>query len=100
MNLRTGIVLSRRGGMLGPLLLPFRLGLGARIGPGSQYLSWITLADHIRACQYLLADHTVSGPVNVTGPAPVTNAAFTAALGRQLGRPRCCGCPPAPRRAG
>jgi len=99
-NLRSGIVLSRRGGLLGPLLLPFRLGLGARIGPGSQYLSWITLTDHIRACQFLLADETVSGPVNVTGPAPVTNADFTAALGRQLGRPALLRLPASLLRAG
>lgn len=86
-NLRTGIVLARRGGMLGQLLLPFRLGLGARIGSGSQYLSWITLTDHIRACQFLLADQDLRGPVNLTGPAPVTNAVFTAALAAQLHRP-------------
>lgn len=86
-NLRTGIVLARRGGMLGQLLLPFRLGLGARLGAGSQYLSWITLTDHIRACQFLLAEPGLAGPVNVTAPAPVTNAVFTTALGRQLRRP-------------
>jgi uncharacterized protein len=86
-NLRTGIVLARRGGMLGQLLPPFRLGLGARIGSGSQYLSWITLPDHVRACQFLLTDQDLHGPVNVTGPAPVTNAVFTAALARQLHRP-------------
>jgi uncharacterized protein len=99
-NLRSGIVLSRRGGMLGPLLLPFRLGLGAQIGAGSQYLSWITLADHIRACQLLLAEQTVSGPVNITGPAPVTNAEFTAALARQLGRPALLRLPASVLRAG
>jgi uncharacterized protein len=99
-NLRSGIVLSRRGGMLGPLLLPFRLGLGARIGAGSQYLSWITLADHIRACQFLLAEQTVRGPVNVTGPAPVTNTEFTAALARQLSRPALLRLPAGVLRAG
>lgn len=86
-HLRTGIVLSRRGGMLGQLLLPFRLGLGARIGPGTQYLSWIALSDHVRACQFLLAEPGVAGPVNVTGPEPVTNAVFTATLAGQLRRP-------------
>jgi len=86
-HLRTGIVLSRSGGMLGQLMLPFRLGLGARIGSGTQYLSWITLTDHIRACQFLLAAGDVSGPVNLTGPDPVTNAVFTAALAGQLHRP-------------
>jgi uncharacterized protein (TIGR01777 family) len=86
-HLRTGIVLSRRGGMLGQLLLPFRLGLGARIGPGTQYLSWIALTDHVRACQFLLAEPGLAGPVNITGPEPVTNAVFTATLASQLRRP-------------
>jgi uncharacterized protein len=99
-NLRTGIVLSRRGGLLGQLLLPFRLGLGARLGSGSQYLSWITLTDHIRACQFLLAEPGLAGPVNVTAPAPVTNAVFTAELGRQLRRPALLRVPAAALRAG
>jgi uncharacterized protein len=85
-HLRSGIVLSARGGMLKPLLLPFRLGLGATIGAGTQYLSWIGITDHLRACRYLL-DADVSGPVNLTAPEAVTNAEFTAALARQLHRP-------------
>jgi uncharacterized protein (TIGR01777 family) len=85
-HLRSGIVLSARGGMLKPLLLPFRLGLGATLGSGTQYLSWIAIADHVRACRYLL-DADLSGPVNLTAPAPVTNREFTAALARQLHRP-------------
>ena len=86
-HLRTGIVLSRQGGMLGQLLLPFRLGLGFRIGPGTQYISWITLADHIRACRMVLDDPHLSGPVNLTGPEPVTNAEFSSALANALHRP-------------
>ncbi len=86
-NMRSGIVLSGRGGMLRPLLLPFRLGLGARIGPGTQYLTWISIEDHVRACRFLLADSQLSGPVNLTAPQAVTNAEFTAALGGQLHRP-------------
>lgn len=86
-NLRSGIVLSSRGGMLPPLLLPFRLGLGARFGGGTQYLSWITLADHIRAVRFLLDHADISGPVNVTGPAPVTNAELTTALAAAVHRP-------------
>lgn len=86
-NLRTGVVLSRRGGMLRQLSLPFRLGLGARIGPGTQYLSWISLADHIRACRFLLTAQQLSGPVNITAPEPVTNAEFTAALAAAVNRP-------------
>ena len=99
-NLRTGIVLSRRGGLLGQLLLPFRLGLGARLGSGAQYLSWITLTDHIRACQFLLAEPGLAGPVNVTAPGPVTNAVFTAAVGRQLRRPALLRVPAVALRAG
>ncbi len=86
-NLRSGIVLSRRGGMLGPLLIPFRLGLGAKIGSGTQYLSWITLIDHIRAVQFLLADQHLDGPVNLTAPVPATNADLTRALARAVHRP-------------
>jgi uncharacterized protein len=86
-HLRTGIVLSRHGGMLGQLLLPFRLGLGVRIGPGTQYLSWIALADHVRACRFLLTETDLAGPVNITGPEPVTNAEFTTTLASQLRRP-------------
>jgi uncharacterized protein (TIGR01777 family) len=99
-NLRTGIVLSRRGGMLGQLLLPFRLGAGFRIGSGAQYISWITLTDHVRACQFLLAQPEVAGPVNVTGPAPATNAELTAALARQLHRPALLRVPAIALRAG
>jgi uncharacterized protein len=86
-NLRSGIVLSSRGGMLPKLLLPFRLGLGARIGPGSQYLSWITLADHIRAVRFLLDHPSLDGPVNLTAPEPATNADLTKALAAVLHRP-------------
>jgi uncharacterized protein len=86
-HLRSGIVLSRRGGVLARLLPPFRLGLGARIGPGTQYMSWVTLGDWIRAARFLFEHTEVSGPVNVTTPNPVTNAAFTAALAGALHRP-------------
>jgi len=86
-NLRTGIVLARQGGMLGRLAPLFRLGLGARIGPGTQFISWITLTDQVRALRYLLGNPAVEGPVNLTAPDPVTNADFTAALAKALGRP-------------
>ncbi|MGB6456581.1 MAG: TIGR01777 family oxidoreductase, partial [Streptosporangiaceae bacterium] len=86
-NLRSGVVLSGRGGMLAPLLLPFRLGLGARIGAGSQYLSWISSADHVRAVSFLLDRPDISGPVNLTAPLPATNAEFTRALGAVVRRP-------------
>jgi uncharacterized protein (TIGR01777 family) len=86
-TLRTGLVLSGQGGLLGPLAPLFKLGLGARLGSGGQYLSWIALADHVRAVRFLLDRPDISGPVNVTAPTPVTNAEFTAALGRAAHRP-------------
>lgn len=86
-SLRSGVVLSRRGGMLRPLLPAFRLGLGARIGTGAQYLSWITIADHVRAVRFLLDRPDISGPVNLTAPVPATNAEFTQALARAVRRP-------------
>jgi uncharacterized protein (TIGR01777 family) len=83
---RTGIVLSREGGLLGTVLPLFRLGLGGRLGSGRQWMSWITLADQVAALRLLIHDG-LSGPVNLTAPEPVTNSAFTAALGRALHRP-------------
>lgn len=84
--MRTGVVLSRRGGALPKFLPLFRFGLGGRFGPGTQYLSWITIDDQIQAMTHLL-EHELSGPVNLTAPDPVTNAEFTTALARVLGRP-------------
>lgn len=86
-NLRTGIVLSSRGGMLAKLLLPFKLGLGGRLGGGEQWLSWIALADYVEALSFLLTAERMSGPVNLVAPNPATNAEFTRALGRVLRRP-------------
>jgi uncharacterized protein (TIGR01777 family) len=86
-NLRSGLVMSGHGGMLGPLLPLFRLGLGARIGSGGQYMSWIALADEVRAIRFLLGSAELSGPVNLTAPEPVTNAEFTVALATALRRP-------------
>jgi uncharacterized protein len=86
-NLRSGVVLSRRGGMLGPLVPLFRSGLGARLGSGTQYISWISVTDHVAAVRYLLDRPGIDGPVNLTAPVPVTNAEFTADLGRVLRRP-------------
>ncbi len=85
--LRTGIVLSAKGGALKPQLLPFKLGLGGRIGPGTQYLPWISLADQVRAIEHVLHTPTIEGPVNLTAPHPVTNSEFTKALGAALHRP-------------
>ncbi|WP_457063186.1 TIGR01777 family oxidoreductase [Mycobacteroides abscessus] len=84
---RTGLVLSPAGGLFGRSRPLFSLGLGARLGNGRWYMPWISLEDHIRALEFALAEPALSGPVNQTGPAPVTNAEFTAALGRVLHRP-------------
>jgi uncharacterized protein len=86
-TMRTGIVLSSRGGMLPRLLPLFRLGLGARFGPGDQYMSWISLTDQVSATRFLLGPSGLDGAVNLTAPAPVTNAQFTAALAATLRRP-------------
>jgi uncharacterized protein len=84
--LRTGLVMSASGGLLGPLQLPFRAGLGARIGSGRQWMSWIMLADWVRIACFLLDKPALSGPVNLTAPHPCTNAEFTTALAAALGR--------------
>lgn len=85
--LRTGVVLSPDGGALARQLPFFKLGLGGRSGRGDQFLSWITIDDHIAATVSLLGDEPVTGPVNLTAPNPVTNAEFTRQLGRTLHRP-------------
>jgi uncharacterized protein (TIGR01777 family) len=86
-NLRTGVVLARDGGALKPMLPPFKLGLGGRVGSGQQYWSWIALDDEIGAMMFLLQNDNLRGPVNAVGPAPVRNAEFVRALGKVLHRP-------------
>jgi len=86
-HLRIGLVLSAAGGALAKMLLPFRLGVGGRIGSGAQYWSWITLDDLVRIIDFSLLDRTWSGPVNAVAPCPVTNLEFTRTLGRVLARP-------------
>ncbi|MDQ1584937.1 MAG: uncharacterized protein QOH80_302 [Actinomycetota bacterium] len=85
--MRTAVVVSGSGGALAPLLLPFRLGLGGRVGSGQQYWSWVALTDYVRAVRFLLDRDEISGPVNICAPEPVTNAEFTKALGRAVHRP-------------
>ena len=84
--LRTGIVLSTAGGALAKQLPLFKLGLGGPLGPGDQYMPWISMTDQLGAITHLL-DSDVAGPVNLTGPAPATNHEFTKALGTALKRP-------------
>ena len=86
-TIRTGIVLDARGGALARMLLPFRLGLGGRIGSGRQYMSWIALDDEVGAILHAIRNPALSGPVNLTAANPVTNAQFTAALGHAVHRP-------------
>jgi uncharacterized protein len=86
-TLRSGIVLSPGGGMLGRLLPLFRLGLGGRIGSGRQVMSWIGLSEWIAAARFLLGRADLTGPVNMTTPNPVSNAEFTAALAAAVHRP-------------
>ena len=86
-NLRTGMVLSPRGGALGKMLTPFKLGLGGVIGNGQQYISWIAIDDLVRVIQFSLHAAAVAGPVNAVAPEPVTNREFTKTFGHVLGRP-------------
>lgn len=86
-TLRTGVVLSEKGGALGKMALPFKLGVGGTLGSGSQYLAWIHLEDMVRAIAFLLEKEACSGAFNLTAPAPVTNKVFSKALAKSLGRP-------------
>jgi uncharacterized protein (TIGR01777 family) len=85
--LRTGVVLDRRAPAFQLLALPFRVGLGGRLGPGTQYFPIVSLADWTRAVQHAASTDSLSGPVNVTLPTPATNAEFAEALAAALHRP-------------
>ncbi|NUT21019.1 MAG: TIGR01777 family protein [Hamadaea sp.] len=85
--LRTGLPLHRSGGLLKPLLLAFRLGVGGKLGNGRQWLPWVSREDWLRAVGHILTTDEVAGPVNVAGPTPATNAEFTKTLGGLLHRP-------------
>jgi uncharacterized protein (TIGR01777 family) len=85
-TLRTGHVLAREGGYLAAQWKLFAAGLGGRVGDGRQFLSWISLEDHVRAMEFLLTSD-LRGPVNLVGPRPVTNAEFTRSFGDYLNRP-------------
>jgi len=86
-NLRTGIVLSRNGGALKHMLLPFKFGLGGRIGDGRQYWSWIDISDFVSAIHHFMQNSGLTGPVNMVSPNPVTNAEFTQMVAAALNRP-------------
>ena len=86
-HLRFGIILSSRGGALSKMLLPFKMGVGGRIGSGNQYMSWISLDDVCGVILHCMETTGLQGAVNTVSPTPVTNAEFTRALGRALSRP-------------
>jgi uncharacterized protein (TIGR01777 family) len=85
--LRTGIVLSAKGGALAKMLTPFKLGVGGRIGDGQQKMSWISLPDLVSVYVFAVENVSVRGAVNAVAPEPVTNSTFTKTLGKVLGRP-------------
>lgn len=86
-NLRFGIILTPEGGALKRMLLPFKIGFGGPIGSGRQYWSWVSLEDVVGAIQHALSSPSLSGPVNVVAPSPVTNREFSKTLGHVLKRP-------------
>jgi uncharacterized protein (TIGR01777 family) len=86
-HLRTGIVLSKDGGALEKMLLPFRFGVGGRLGSGRQWMSWIALSDIVRAMTFAMRADSVAGAVNLVSPNPVTNEQFSETLGRVMHRP-------------
>jgi uncharacterized protein (TIGR01777 family) len=83
---RTGLVVAKEGGAWARMFPLVKLGLGGKLGSGRQYWSWISLRDEVRAIDYLIANESVTGPVNLTAPNPATNAEVTAAMGQVLGR--------------
>jgi uncharacterized protein len=84
---RTGVVIAKEGPLIEKVELPFRLGVGGRVGSGRQYVAWIALEDEVRALALLLDRNDLRGPVNLTAPEPVTNAELTRVLGQVLRRP-------------
>jgi uncharacterized protein len=86
-NVRIGLVLSPQGGALGSMLIPFKLGLGGRIGSGRQWWSWIHLDDILGGIHHAMRTDSLAGPVNLVAPNPVRNAEFTKVLASVLGRP-------------
>jgi uncharacterized protein len=92
-HIRTGIVLSAKGGALQAMLPNFKLGLGGKIGSGRQWMSWIHMQDHIGAVHHILDHESVQGPTNLVAPSPVQNSQFTETLARVLSRPALLGVP-------
>ena len=86
-QMRTGVVLSKKGGALGKMLTPFKLGVGGKIGHGQQWMSWIDVQDMVGAIHHVLKSDLLQGPVNMVAPKPVTNEEFTKTLASVLSRP-------------
>jgi uncharacterized protein (TIGR01777 family) len=86
-QIRTGVVLSPKGGALGEMVTPFKLGVGGRVGSGKQWMSWIDVEDMAGGIQHVLKNESLRGPVNFVAPNPVTNAEFTKTLAGVLSRP-------------
>ena len=86
-QMRTGVVLSPKGGALGKMLTPFKMGVGGKIGDGQQWMSWIDAQDMVGAIHHILKSDLLQGPVNMVAPKPVTNAEFAKTLGGVLSRP-------------
>jgi hypothetical protein len=85
--LRTGVVLGKNGGALSKMLPPFKMALGGPMGSGQQWMSWVHMDDLVNAIVYALETPSINGPINGTAPNPVTNKAFSKALGSALNRP-------------
>jgi uncharacterized protein len=86
-RLRFGIILAKHGGALRQMMLPFKIGAGGKLGPGTQWMSWIALEDVVRVIRFVLENQAVSGAINVVSPQPVTNAEFTKVLAHAMHRP-------------
>jgi uncharacterized protein (TIGR01777 family) len=86
-HLRTGVVLSPKGGALGAMLPPFKIGVGGRMGDGRQWMSWVHVQDMVGAINHIIKNDLLQGPINMVAPKPVTNAEFTRTLAGVLSRP-------------
>jgi len=86
-NLRMGLVLSKDGGAFKTMLMPFKMGLGGKLGSGKQYMSWVMLEDVVNAIEFIINNKDIHGAVNIVAPTPVTNQQFTKKLGKALCRP-------------
>jgi uncharacterized protein len=91
---RFGVILAKHGGALPTMMVPFKFGAGGKLGSGQQWMSWVALDDVVRALRFALEKDSVSGPVNVVSPQPVTNAEFTRALAQAMHRPAFFTVPP------